>query len=100
VCGHPLVRNRASKVVHLVVPAGLIPSGAPAKSFCGWPYGTAEDLLVDAVPLVHKQICEKCFPGLRRKVKARLLAMAAEIASVAAPPPDLEPEDEEEACVP
>jgi len=99
VCGHPLVRNRASKVVHLVVPAGLIPAGAPAKSFCGWPYGAAEDLLVDAVPLVHKQICEKCFPGLRRKVKARLQAMAAVIASDAAPPPDPGPEDDEDACV-
>jgi len=79
-----------------VVPAGLIPSGAPAKSFCGWPFGAVEDLSVRAIPLVHKQICEKCFPGLRKKVKARLQSMAAVIAGGAAPPPDLEPEEAED----
>ena len=92
-CGHPLVHNGASRVVHLVVPAGLLPAGAPGKSFCGWPYAqAASSSFVDEIPVVHKRICEKCFPGLRSKVKARLLSLAAGIAANLPPPPDPTPE--------
>ena len=83
----PLVVNNASKVVHLLVPSGLIPAGAEGRTFCGWRYGATGSRAssAQAIPLDHKHICDKCFPSLRQRVKQRWQAQAAEAWSASSP---------------
>ena len=95
----PLVRNlEASRrgvvgrfeVTHLIVPSALQPAGAPAQTFCGWPFGEGVAALSFDGKLDQGEVCDKCMPTLAARIARRRAATARAVAAslAIAPPPD------------
>ena len=61
---------------HLVVPTSLRPPGSSPRTFCGWPFADGRVAVSYRADLGAGEVCEKCLPGLSRRVAARRLALA------------------------
>ena len=66
---------------HLVVPASLRRLGSAPRTCCGWPFADGKVATSFRADLGAGEVCEKCLPGLTRRVAARRVALARSIAN-------------------
>ena len=74
------VTNRSRGAVHLIAEGDVRTQSASWHTLCGWRFGRSDVRRCDVLPSDHRQICEKCLPDVRRRLKARFAASAAHAA--------------------
>ena len=62
------------RIWHRVPPAGMVGPMSGWSTVCGWRFSASEAVVQDALPapLLHKQMCKRCFPAERSAAKEAL----------------------------
>ena len=67
-------------VTQFVVPTRLRGVGGAPRSFCGWAFRDSASATAFGGDMGAGELCEKCLPGLARRIAARRTALARELA--------------------